>query len=53
LFKSPEYEEIALKALQKLVLMTTTYMSEKGFSYLIEPMGVGKGWARIALDFEI
>jgi len=31
LFEST-YKQIALKALQQLVLMTTMYMSEKGFS---------------------
>ena len=35
LLESPEYK-IALKTLQQLVLMPTTYMSEKGFSSLVE-----------------
>ena len=35
--KSPEYKTIATKALQTLVLMPTTYLSEKGFSCLVEP----------------
>jgi len=36
----PEYKKIA--PLQQLDLMTTTYMSDKGFSYLVELMGVGR-----------
>ena len=36
LLKSPEYEKIALEDLQQLVLMPTTYVSEKGFSCLVE-----------------
>ena len=36
LFKSPEYKKIASKALRELVVMPTTYMSEKGFSCLVE-----------------
>ena len=32
LLESPEYNKIALKALRKLVMMPTTYMSEKRFS---------------------
>jgi len=49
LFESPEYSEIALKALQQLVFMTATYMSEKGFSYLVEIMGGGSG-GRVVLS---
>ena len=30
------HKKIALKALQQLVLMPTTYLSEKGFSCLVE-----------------
>ena len=33
---------IRKKALQQLVLMTNMYMSEKGFSYLVVLMGVGR-----------
>jgi len=36
-------QEIALNALQQLLLMTTTYMSEKGFSYFVEFMDVVRG----------
>ena len=36
LLEFPEYKTIALKALQELVLMPTTYLSEKGFSCLVE-----------------
>ena len=36
LLESPEYKKIALKALRKLVLMPTTYMSEKEFSCFVE-----------------
>jgi len=42
---------------QQLVLMTTTYMSEKGFSYLVEFMGVGSEaegpWNPGILKFDI
>ena len=36
LLESPVYKTIALKALQVVVLMPTTYLSEKGFSCLVE-----------------
>ena len=36
LFESPEYNKIALKTLRKLVMMPTSYMSEKGFSCSVE-----------------
>ena len=36
LLESPEHKKIALKALRELVLMPTTYMSEKEFSCLVE-----------------
>ncbi|KAG7172784.1 SCAN domain-containing protein 3-like 5 [Homarus americanus] len=36
LVKFPEYKSIAMKALQPQVMMTTTYLSEQGFSTLVE-----------------
>lgn len=32
----PEYKSIALKACQPLIMMTTTFLSEQGFSTLVE-----------------
>jgi len=43
LFESPENEEIALKALQQQVVMTTTHISKEGFSYLVELMDIERG----------
>ena len=51
LFDSPDYNEIALNALQQLVLMTATHMPEKGFSYLGELMGIGRAWTTEALFY--
>ena len=36
LLESPEYKKITLKAFRELVLMPTTYMSEKDFSCLVK-----------------
>jgi len=46
LFDSPDYNEIALNALQQLVLMTATHMPEKRFSYLGELMSIGRDGQR-------
>jgi len=44
LFQFPEYT---------LELMTTTYMSEKGCSYLVELIGIESERGKGGLDFEI
>ena len=36
LLESPEYKKIALEVKRELVVMPTTYISEKGFSCLVE-----------------
>jgi len=53
LFDSPDYNEIALNALQQLVLMTATHMPEKRFSYLGELMSIGRDNGGLTLYFAL